>query len=159
AVALIGALLGLAYGALAPKKAKASATVLLAFPIGTDPAAAIVTDAALLQTHAVAEQAAEHLGLNMSAAEILSTFHGTVVSEGVLRITATGPTPAEAARRANEVTSVYLSVREADYGQQSDATEQSLQKQIDVLERDFNQTNDVHERSLIDGELGTDRGL
>jgi capsular polysaccharide biosynthesis protein len=109
ALAVVGMLIGIGYKAEFPAPHQASTTILL--PQDEQAAGAILTDAALAQSRAVAGLAVRKLGLTQSAESFSGTYTVAATTGEVLVITATGPSATEAVRRANALADVFLTFR------------------------------------------------
>ncbi len=135
-LAAVGLVMGLAYHAVVPRSFSATATLYLAHSPGTDDGVDMANDLALLQTNAVAERAASLLGNpHLTAGELLGKEPGTAVSDNILTIEVSGPSKAEAVRRANAVAEAYLSFRKQRSEGQFDATASALRSQINELQK------------------------
>ena len=143
AAAAAGLVLGLGLAVLGPKAPVAHSTVLLQYGDNVDPTRAMATDVQLLQTQAVAKAAAQSLDLNVKPQDFLAKFHGTVLSDSILQISASGPSPAEATRRAAAVTDAFLAFRAQVYQNQLSLKIKALQVQQSALTRQLAQTTDT----------------
>lgn len=138
-LAAVGLVLGLAYHAVVPRSFSATTTLYLAHSPGTDDGVDMANDLALLQTSPVAERAASLLGdPNLTASELLGKEPGTAVSDNILTIEVSGPSKAEAVRRANAVAEAYLGFRKQRSEGQFDATASALRSQINELQKQVN---------------------
>lgn len=123
-----------------PRSYSAYATLYLAQAPGTDPAAGIANDMALLQTTAVGQRAADLLGEHsLSPAKLLGKGPGVVQSDNVLRLNVAGPTKDEAVRRANALATAFLDFRSERLQQQTAAANKALDKQIRSLQQQISQ--------------------
>jgi capsular polysaccharide biosynthesis protein len=132
--ALVGLLSGLALSIVVPKKYTATTTLLLAHPSGEDPAKDMATDGALLKTRAVSSGAVTRLRLHAPPDSLLKSYTGAVLSDDVLRITASAASSSEAVRRTDAIAAAFLALR---------ASEMQLQlaSVVDVLQTQENQLN------------------
>ena len=138
--AAVGLLVGLSYHLVAPRSYSAYATLYLAQSPGTDPAVGIANDMALLQTTAVGERAAQLLGQpSLSPTALLGKAPGVVQSDNVLRVNVSGPSKAEAVRRATAVATAFLNFRSARLQGQTEAANKALEKQISSLQQQISQ--------------------
>ncbi len=87
---------------LFPPDHTATTTLLLQHADQASSAQAIATDAQLLKTRTVAQAAIGNLGLRVPARRLVADSRVTVLTPNILELTVTGPTGAEAARRAGE---------------------------------------------------------
>ena len=135
-LAVLGLLVGIAYHAVIPRTYGATATLYLAHSPATDPSVAMTNDLALLQTKPVSDRAAALLGdRGLTQAELLGKAPGTVLSSNILSISVSGPSQAEAVRRANAVADAFLSFRTHSNQEQYDATAAVLRKEITPLQQ------------------------
>ena len=138
-LAVLGLVVGIAYHVVVPRTFGATATLYLAHSPGTDDGVDMQNDLALLQTNAVADRAATLLGdPRLTPAELLGKAPGTAKSANILSISVSGPSQAEAVRRANAVADAYLSFREQRNQAQADATAAALRRQIAPLQQQVN---------------------
>jgi Chain length determinant protein len=138
--AALGLLIGLSYHFVVPRSYSAYATLYLAQPPGTDPAVGISNDLALLQTTAVGQKAVDLLGeRSLSPGALLGKSPGVVQSDNVLRLNASGPSKAEAVRRANALATGFLEFRSQRLQAQTSAANQALEKQIGSLQQQISQ--------------------
>jgi capsular polysaccharide biosynthesis protein len=121
-LAVLGLLLGIAMSATRPHTSEASTTLLLTVGPEGQPGIAILNDQAVAQSRGVAGIAVRKLGSQESVDSLLTTYKTTVVTDRVLRITASAPSSSQAIRRANAIASAFLAFR-ADQLQ----TQQKLQ--------------------------------
>jgi capsular polysaccharide biosynthesis protein len=121
-LAVLGLLLGIAMWATRPHTSEASTTLLLTVGPEGQPGTAILNDQTVAQSRGVAGIAVRKLGSQQSADGLLATYKTTVVTDRVLRITASAPSSSQAVRRANAIASAFLAFR-ADQLQ----TQQKLQ--------------------------------
>ena len=139
-LAAVGLLVGLGYHLVVPRSYSAYATLYLAQAPGTDPAAGIANDLALLQTTAVGQRAADLLGEpSLSPAALLGKSPGTVESDNVLELNVAGPTKAEAERRANALATAFLGFRSERIQQQTATADKALENQISSLQQQISQ--------------------
>ncbi len=111
AVALAGMLVGLGLLAVVPPAYQASASVLLANDPTDDPGNAIQTNLVLAQARAVAQGAAQQLGLRQSVSSFQASYTVTVVTDRILLITLNAPSSSQAVLRANAVAAAFLRFR------------------------------------------------
>jgi len=138
-LAALGLVVGLAYHVVVPRSFNATATLYLAHSPATDDGVDMENDLALLQTNAVAEQAAARLGHpSLTPGELLGKEPGVAVSDNILTINVSGPSKAEAIRRANAVAYAYLSFRKQRNQEQVNAVASALKAQITALQKQVN---------------------
>jgi len=142
--AVLGATLAACWLTLLPPQSVGTVTLLLAHDPVTQPDAAMATDVRLLQTRAVAQQLADKLGLDVSPDDLLQTIVAEPATSSVLQIDITGSDQDDAVRRAGLLADTYLSYREEQLNQQSEAVAQgyrerihALQLQVDDLTRQY----------------------
>lgn len=120
--AAIGLVLGALYHVVVPLKYSATSTVYIAHASTAAGTVAAQNDLAMLQTNAVATRALAQLHEpGLTASGLLGKLPGTLLSQNVLEITTSGPSPELALRRVTALTSAYLSFRAQKYDQQSRA--------------------------------------
>ena len=135
-LAALGLVVGLGYHLVVPPSYSVYAVLYLAQAPGTDPATGMANDLALLQTTAVGHRAADLLGepsLNPSA--LLGKAPGVAESDNVLTLNVSGPSKAEAVRRANALAEAFLGFRSERLQQQTASANQALENQINSLEQ------------------------
>ncbi len=129
-LAAVGLLLGLALSLVSAPASQSSTTLLLAVGPEAEPGTAILNDKMIAQSRKVAEMGVQTLGLRESADSFLSTYSATVVTDRVLRIDVTAPTPAQVLRRADVIASSFLTFRARELqllqDSQSEAFDQEL---------------------------------
>jgi hypothetical protein len=139
-VAATGMILGVLLGVAVPKSHSATSSLFLQFPAGSDPGRAMSTDLSLLQTRAVAASSQKTLRLSGPPEGFLSVYRGKILSDGVMQITAKGPSSATAVARTIAVDNAFLAFRKTVYLQQlldvqTELTGQQadLQKQVNTV--------------------------
>jgi capsular polysaccharide biosynthesis protein len=141
ALAVIGLIVGIGLYKVMPPAYQSTATILLKDGPNEDPEVQISSDAALAQSNGVAEDVIHQLGLNQSVASFLTSYSVTQVANEVLSITASAPTSAGAAARANAVAAAFLKIR-AQYAQiQEQQTEAGLNQQVTQVENELTAAN------------------
>ena len=111
AAALAGMVIGLGLLAVVPPSYQASSSVLLANDPTDDPGNAIQTNLVLAQARAVAQGAAQQLGLRQSVSSFQASYTVTVVTDRILLITLSAPSSSQAVLRANAVAAAFLRFR------------------------------------------------
>lgn len=94
-----------------PGSSSARATVLVGHPQGADASRSVLTDISLAGTRALAEAAATRLGGDVTADALLDSLAAEAASSEVIHLTVSGPTSAEAVRRAQVVAESFLTFR------------------------------------------------
>jgi len=134
-LALVGLLAGAGYHLIIPLKYSATATLYLAAPSGTNQTVASANNLAMLETPAVGQRAIALLGeRGLTPAKLLGKEPGSALSDNVLAITISGPSPKEAVRRANAVATAYLAFRAQQINAQNQAFVTAANKQIGKLQ-------------------------
>lgn len=138
-VGLIAMVFGAGLHLVLPVKYAAVTEVYLTYPANADPAISSVNDVGLAQTTAVAKQALHHLRLRMTAASFLSSYQVVAVSNAIISITSSGPSPAAAVARANATAQSFLAVRSDQKRLQTRLIISGLQSQIHTLQSQASQ--------------------
>ncbi|MGA3219919.1 MAG: hypothetical protein ACLPXU_00260 [Acidimicrobiales bacterium] len=133
-VALAGLIAGMAVTVVIPRDYTATATLVLVHNPNDDPTLDMETDAALLDTAAVAQQVINRLGLHMTASKLMGQYKDVAVTDAVLQISITGPTPQDAISRANALIASFLSVRTGIFEDQNLAVVGVLQGQANSIQ-------------------------
>jgi len=133
ALALVGAAVGGSLHLLIPRKYAAVSDLYLAEPAGSAPGQAIADDVSLLQTRAVAQQVVQDLRLHETATAFLSTYKGRAVSNSIISVTVSAPTPSAALERTSVVTRAFLALRSYEFRLQTNVAVDGLRKQIASL--------------------------
>lgn len=135
ATAAAGLAIGALYHVAVPLKYWATSTVYLAHASTAASTVAAQDDLAMLQTNSVARRALAHLhDPALSPGALLGKQPGTLLSQNVLEIAVSGPSPQAAVRRVNALTSAYLSFRAQEYDQQSRALVAATTAQVAKLQ-------------------------
>jgi capsular polysaccharide biosynthesis protein len=110
-VTIAGVILGAALFVLTPPPYQASYSLILK-PAPTDnPADAMQTDVALIQTRAVAGAVVKRLGLTESVSKFLGSFTVAATTDEIMTITLSAKTSAEAVQRVRTLATAFLSFR------------------------------------------------
>jgi uncharacterized protein involved in exopolysaccharide biosynthesis len=112
----------------------AKAALALVHDPQDEPSQAMATDVSLLETRTLAQKAVASLGLTMTPDDFLKTIKVESVSSELLSITLTGPSDAEAVRRLQVLTSLYLEFRGEQLSLQSKVYLQGIQQRITRLQ-------------------------
>jgi capsular polysaccharide biosynthesis protein len=131
---IIGLLVAAALLVVSPPPHDAKASLVLTHDPQVDPTRAMATDVSLLRIRAVADQTVASLGLTMSPEDFLKSVRAEPVSSELLTLTLAGPTDAEAVRRLNVFTAIYLNFRGEQLSMQSNVYVDGIQQRITKLE-------------------------
>lgn len=129
----LGILVAVAFSLAAPPPHTASTVLLLQHPSETDGARAMLTDARLVESRAVAQAAIESLGRAMTARQLTDQYEATVLSDVLLQIKVEGPSDGEAVRRAEAVATAFLAFRSAEIERQSAVALKNLEERQRAL--------------------------
>jgi capsular polysaccharide biosynthesis protein len=111
-VTLAGLLLGVGFLVATPAKPAATTTLLLTHDANVEAQGALATDVSLLTTRVIAERTIADLGLSVTPAQLLDALTPVATgSSDVMQLTMTAPTHAEAVRRLDAFSRVYLDFR------------------------------------------------
>ena len=119
-----------------PPPHEAKAALVLTHDPEVDPSRAMATNVSLLNTRTVAALTTAHLGLTVTPEDFLKTVKVEPLSSELLTLTLTAPTDAEAVRRLDAFTSIYLEFRAKQLSLQSDILVAGMQERIKKLEGD-----------------------
>jgi len=134
--ALIGLMLGLGYRYKHPTPYQASTTVLL--PQDENADGAILTDAGLAQSRAVASLALHKLGSTQSVTSFVNSYLVTNLTNEVLEITTTGTSAQSAVNTANAVAAGFLQFRANLQLAEQKIAVSSLELQARAAEKEVN---------------------
>ncbi|WP_030324670.1 Wzz/FepE/Etk N-terminal domain-containing protein [Streptomyces flavochromogenes] len=142
-MALIGLLLGVAMAVLLPPPPTATTKLLVAHQEDqpNDPGTLIRTDAALLQTTRIADQALRSLGSREKPEEFMEDYEGVGLTNNLLRIDVTGDSEAEAVARARALADAFVADHVRRIGEAADAESKALLDQRDRLRADLAQVD------------------
>jgi hypothetical protein len=132
--ALLGLLVSGAFLLAFPLPNDANALLALTSDSQVDPAAPLATDVSLLTSRTVAAQTIETLGLTMPPEDFVSSLTVEPVSSSLMSITLSAPTHAEAVRRLETLTSIYLAFRAEQLTAQSRILIDGMNQHIAELE-------------------------
>ena len=134
-LAVLGLVVGAGFHLVVPVKYSATTTLYLAAPSGTDLTVASANNLAMLQTAAVGQRALRLLGEHgLTSSQLLGKVPGTAVSDNVLTIDISGPSPQEAVRRVDAVAQAFLAFRAEQDNAQNAAIVAAANDQITKLE-------------------------
>jgi hypothetical protein len=135
--AAVGLAAGGLYHLAVPVKYSAASTVYLVHASTASGTVAAQDDLAILQTNAVAKRALTLLHEpGLTATGLLGKQPGTLLSQNVLEITVSGPSPEIAVRRVDALTSAYLTFRAQQFDQQSRTLVTATTAQVAKLQSD-----------------------
>ena len=132
--AVCGLLMAMTYLVAFPQPHHAKAALVLAHQEGVDPTLAMATDIGLLMSRTVAEETIASVGLTLTPDDFLKSVAPVRVSTDLLSVTLSAPSDAEAVRRLEALTSIYLSFRAEQLSSQSNVYVDGVQEQIDKLQ-------------------------
>jgi capsular polysaccharide biosynthesis protein len=144
---LIGLVLGLAVFSVHPPAHKASVSLLITDGTNQNPMDAIFTEIALVQSRAVATPVVQSLGLHESVTKFLSSYTVSQVTDRVIGITASAPSPSEAVRRASAIATEFLTYQANLLRAQQQRVLSSMDAQIAGLNRQI---------ATLDGQITAD---
>jgi capsular polysaccharide biosynthesis protein len=134
AAGLLGLLVGGAlYTKVIPPPYKATSSVLLIQPPASDAADVMLTEAAIAESHTVAEAAMRKLGVPVNAKSVqafLSDYTAVSLSDRVLQFTTKATSSATALDRAQALAGAFLRVRSAELNSELAATISAINQQI-----------------------------
>jgi capsular polysaccharide biosynthesis protein len=128
--ALAGFVGGLGVAVVLPPSYQASTSVLLTHSPVDNPVDAMQTDAALAESHSVAAQAMNKLGLREDVSSFIATYTVTPVTDRVLLIKFSAPSASAAIVRATTLATVFLQFRADQMQTQQELVVAGLNQQI-----------------------------
>ena len=134
ASAVLGLLMAAAFLASFPVVHDAKTALLLAHEPEAEPERAMATDISLLRTRTVANRTIASLGLTMTPDDFLKSVTVVPDSSDLLSLTLTASSDAEAVRRLEALTSIYLAFRAEQLSAQSNALVAGMQERIEKLQ-------------------------
>jgi capsular polysaccharide biosynthesis protein len=140
-MAAVGLLGGFGYYVKASDSYQASASVLITLSPYENSLTAPTDNQAIAETTAVAELAMQKLGLQESASKFLNTYTAASVTDGLLTITASAPSPNQAVLYASAVSNAFLKFRADQQQGQDNLTLQSLEVQVNQAKQRVNSIN------------------
>ncbi|WP_088289173.1 hypothetical protein [Kineosporia sp. A_224] len=138
--AALGLGAGAAYLVAVPPPQAATTTLVLTHEVQQDPARAMATDVSLLRTRTVAARTLDVLGLAgtpdaaLTPDALLDSVSIEPVSSDVMRVTLAAPSGAEAERRLDALSAVYLRFRAEQLTAQSDYVVSGMNERIAALQ-------------------------
>jgi hypothetical protein len=115
---------------------QAKAALVLTYDPEVDPSRAMATNVSLLTSRTVATKATTRLGLSVAPEDFLKSVTVEPVSSDLLALTLSAPTDAEAVRRLDALTSIYLEFRAEQLSLQSKILVDGMRQRITKLEND-----------------------
>ena len=140
-MAAVGLLGGFGYYVKSPPSYQASASVLLTLSPYENNLTAPADNQAIAETSAVAELAVQKLGLQESASKFLNTYTAASVTDRLLTITASAPSPSQAVLYASAVGNAFLKFRADQLQGQNNLVLQSLEVQVNQAKQRVNSIN------------------
>ena len=110
-IAAAGLLIGLSLSVVLPPADQAATSVVLSHDPSEAPGNAILTDVAIAHSRPVAVRAMRELGVRQSVGSFIAAYSVTPVTDRIVLITVSAPSPSEAMLRANAVARAFLAVR------------------------------------------------
>ena len=138
---VVGVIAGFGYYVQAPHSYQASASVLLTLGPYENGLTAVADNQAIAETSAVAGLAVNKLGLKQSVSSFLSTYTATSVTDRLLTITASAPSPDQAVLHAGAVGNAFLKFRADQLHAQQNLVLQSLDQQVNQAKQLVNSIN------------------
>ena len=132
--AVVGLLAAAVFLVASPQAHTAKTVLVLSHDSENDPSRAMSTDVSLLGTRTVATKTIASLGLTMAPDEFLKSVRVESVSSELMSITLTAPTDAEAIRRLEALTTIYLGFRGEQLTLQSNVLVTGMQQRIEKLQ-------------------------
>lgn len=111
ATGLLGFVIGCGVYVLYPPSYSASTTLLLTNAVGTDPATAILTNQAIVESEPVAAAVVRQLGLSQSPGSLLAAYSVVATTDAVLQINVNAPSSERAVQEARAIASQFLKLR------------------------------------------------
>ena len=152
ALGLLGA--GMFMIAFPPPHA-AKASLVLTYDPQVESTRAMATNVSLLKTRTLATRTVTSLGLTLSPEDFLESLTIEPVGSELLLLTLTAPNDAEAVRRLDGLTSVYLEFRAEQLSLQSKVVVDGLQERIEKLRGDVEDLSDQIEALSAAGSSNT----
>ena len=138
---VVGMLAGFGYYVKSPHSYQASASVLLTLSPYENGLTAVADNQAIAETSAVAGLAVNKLGLKQSVSSFLSTYTATSVTDRLLTITASAPSPDQAVLQAGAVGNAFLKFRADQLHAQQNLVLQSLDQQVNQAKQRVDSIN------------------
>jgi len=129
-MAIVGPIVGMGVYAATPHAYQASASVLLTLSPFENSQTVASDNQAIAETSAVAGLAVHALGLQQSVSSFASSYTVTSVTQRVLNVTASGPSPSQAVLRATAVATAFLKFRANELQTDLNLQLQSLNQQV-----------------------------
>ncbi len=156
ATAVGGMLAAVALGEARPVQYAATTTLLLRHSPQISQSSsgdAMRTEAALAESRTVARAAIDRLGLPVPPQALLGQYRATPLTDDVMEIRLSAPTPGEAVRRAQAVAEAFLAFRRDVLEQQAQAVKEVMDHRKEVL---LNQLRSLNEQiNNFSGAVGS----
>jgi capsular polysaccharide biosynthesis protein len=130
AMAIAGLIIGSGLYLSSPPHYQASSMLLLTVGPEAQPGTAVLDNQAIAQSRAVAALALQQLGMRQDVGSFLGSYAATVVTDRVLRITATAKSSNQAVTIANAVAAAFLSFRADQLREQQRLQAAALDQQV-----------------------------
>lgn len=105
---IVGVLIGFAVLVKEPPAYKAETSVLITYPAGSNPSMLEFDNQAIAESHTVAKLAMDKLGIHESLGTFAASYTVAIVTERVMRITASAPSASGAVSRASAIAAEFL---------------------------------------------------
>jgi uncharacterized protein involved in exopolysaccharide biosynthesis len=155
--AVLGLLMAAAYLVAFPQPHTAKTALVLTHEEGVDPVLAMATDMGLLMSRTVAAETIASLGLKMSPDDFIKSVAIVRTSPELLSVTLTAPSDAEAVRRLEVLTSIYLDFRAKQVSSQSNVFVEGIQQRIAKLQREVSDLTVRIEKLSASGSTTTNK--
>lgn len=146
-----GLLVAMSFFVLSPPESSATTAMLLTHAGQGDATSAMQNDVQLLRTRTVANRAIRKLGLRMSARELLSSYRVDAVSQEILVVRMSGPSPGVAVRRASAVADEFLAFRGEELERQARAIVEVYEARSNEIVGEISELNRNIETLSADG--------
>jgi capsular polysaccharide biosynthesis protein len=154
---VLGLLIGSALFVKYPPAYQAETTVLVNDGPNVEPAIAIATDAALVETRTVAGQVVTELHLDQTVSSFLAAVTVTQLTDQLLEITVNAPTAAEATQRTAALAASFLQFHAQYAKTQQTQLESQLNKELAQAQASSNPAKVDTIENYVFNELGTSR--
>lgn len=138
---LLGLIVGASLNLVIPPKYTAVTDLYLTQTPGADPVLVMADNVSLLQTEAVAQQAVTMGRLNMSPSVLVHHYTGVSLSDNIMSIKFSGPSPNEAVAGAKAVAQAFLALQARELRLQTDVLVRGLRSQISSLNTSIGNLN------------------
>jgi capsular polysaccharide biosynthesis protein len=142
AMAIAGLIIGSGLYLSSPPVYQASTTLLLTVGPEAQPGTAILDNQAIAQSRGVAAVALQRLGMRQDPGSLLGSYTATVVTDRVLRITASARSSGAAVSIANAVAAAFLKFRAGQLQQEQQLQFAALDQQVSQSEQHLKSITD-----------------